>query len=47
MELTQMHAFDKMPHNMLKFGSANNFSGNIGEQALKGIVKDHATKVTR
>jgi hypothetical protein len=22
---------------MLKFGSANNFSGNIGEQALKGI----------
>ncbi len=29
---------------MLKFGSANNFSGNIGEQALKGIVKDHAEK---
>ncbi len=27
---------------MLKFGSANNFSGNIGEWALKGIVKDHA-----
>jgi hypothetical protein len=39
-----MHAFAKMPHNMLKFGSANNFSGNIGEQALKGIVKDHAEK---
>ena len=37
-----MHAFAKMPHNMLKFGSANNFSGNIGERALKGIVKDHA-----
>ncbi len=33
-----------MPHNMLKFGSANNFSGNIGERALKGIVKDHAEK---
>ena len=32
----------KMPHNMLKFGSANNFSGNIGAQALKGIVKDHS-----
>ncbi len=27
---------------MLKFGSANNFSGNIGGQALKRIVKDHA-----
>jgi hypothetical protein len=41
--LPKMHAFAKLPHNsMLKFGSANNFSGNIGEQALKGIVKDHA-----
>ncbi len=29
---------------MLKFGSANNFSGNIGGQAMKGIVKDHAEK---
>ncbi len=29
---------------MLKFGSANSFSGNIGEWALKGIVKDHAEK---
>ncbi len=33
-----------MPHNMLKFGLANNFSGNIGERALKGVVKDHAQK---
>jgi hypothetical protein len=33
-----------MPHNILKLGSANNFSGNIGERALKGIVKDHAEK---
>ena len=32
---------------MLKFGSANNFSGNIGEQALKGIVKNHAEKTQR
>ncbi len=32
---------------MLKFGSANNFSGNIGEWALKGIVKDHAEKMQR
>jgi hypothetical protein len=39
-----MHAFAKMPHNMLKFGLANTFSGNIGERALKGIVKDHAEK---
>jgi hypothetical protein len=36
-----------MPHNMLKFGSANNFSGNIGKQALKGIVNDHAEKTQR
>ncbi len=32
---------------MLKFGSANNFSGNIGERALKRIVKDHAEKTQR
>jgi hypothetical protein len=42
--LPKMHAFAKMSHNMLKFGSVNNFSGNIGEWALKGIVKDHAEK---
>jgi hypothetical protein len=40
----KMHAFAKMPHNMLEFGSANNFSVNIGEQALKEIVKDHEKK---
>ena len=32
---------------MLKFGSAYNFLGNIGERALKGIVKDHAEKTQR
>ncbi len=32
---------------MLKFGSANNFSGTIGEQALRGMVKDHAEKTQR
>ncbi len=42
-----MHAFAKIPHNMLKFGSANIFSGNIGEQALKRIVKDRAEKTQR
>ncbi len=36
-----------MPSNILKFGSANNFSGNIDERELKGIVKDHADKVQR
>ncbi len=45
--LPKMHAFAKMPHNMLKFGSANNFSGNIGEQALKEIEKVHAEKNTK
>jgi hypothetical protein len=40
-------AFSKMTSNILKFGSVNNFSGNIGERALKGIVKDHADKTQR
>jgi hypothetical protein len=39
--LPKMHAFAKMPHGMLKFGVAGNFSGHIGEWALKGIIKDH------
>ncbi len=42
--LPKMHVFAKMPHNMLKLVSAYIFSGNIGEWALKGIVKDHAEK---
>jgi hypothetical protein len=45
--LRRMHAFAKMPQYMLKFGSANNFSGQIGERALKGIVKDHAERTQR
>jgi hypothetical protein len=45
--LPKMHAFAKMPHKILMVGSENNFSGNIGEQALKGIVKDHAEKTQR
>jgi hypothetical protein len=45
--LPKMHAFAKMPHNMLKFGSANNISGIIGEWALKGMVKNHAEKIQR
>jgi hypothetical protein len=39
--------FSKMPLKRLKFSSANNFSGNIWEWALKGIVKDHAEKTQR
>jgi hypothetical protein len=46
-KLPKMHAFAIMPHNMLKFGSANNFLGNRGKWALKGIVKDHAEKTQR
>ncbi len=42
-----MHALAKMPKNMLKFGSANNFCGQIGERALKSIVKDHAQQTQR
>jgi hypothetical protein len=45
--LPKMHALAKMPSNILKFESVNNFSGNIGERALKGIVKDHADKTQR
>ncbi len=45
--LPKMHAFAKMPQYMLKFGSANNFSGQIGERALKGIAKDHAERTQR
>jgi hypothetical protein len=45
--LPKMHALAKMPSSILKFGSANNFSGNIGERALKRIVKDHADKTQR
>jgi hypothetical protein len=42
--LPKMHTFAKMPVNMLKFGSVNNFSGNTGKQTLKEVVKDHAKK---
>ncbi len=46
-KLPKIHAFAKMPSNILKFGSGNHFSGNIGERALKAIVKDHADKAQR
>ncbi len=42
--IPKMHAFAKMPHYMLRFGAANNFSGQIGERELKVIIKDHAAR---
>ncbi len=45
--LPKLHTFTKMPHYMLKFGSVNNFSGQIGERALKSIVKDHTERTQR
>jgi hypothetical protein len=42
--LPKMHVFAKTPLNMLKFGSANEFSCNIGERTWKIIVEDHAEK---
>jgi hypothetical protein len=37
--LPKIHAFAKMPLNMLHNGSANNFSGNIREQVLRELLK--------
>jgi hypothetical protein len=45
--IPKMHALAKMPTNMLKFGTANNFCGQIDDRALKGIVKDHAQQTQR
>ena len=45
--LLKMHALAKMPQGMLKFGSVNNFSGQIDEHTLKGIVKDHTENTQR
>jgi hypothetical protein len=45
--LPKMHAFANMPQNMLKFETARNFSRQIGGQALKSIVKDHAVQTQR
>ena len=45
--IAKMHAFARMPSYILRFGSANNFSGQIGERALKCIVKDHAIRTQR
>jgi hypothetical protein len=45
--LPKMHAFANMLQSMLKFGTARNFSRQIGEQVLKAFVKDHAVKAQR
>ena len=43
-QIPKIHSLAKMLYYMLKFGKAKNFSGQIGERALKGIVKDHANQ---
>ncbi len=45
--IPKMHSLAKMHHYMQQFGSANNFSGQIGERALKSMVKDHAQQTQR
>ena len=45
--IPKIHSLAKMLDNMLKFGSAKNFSGQTGERALKSIVKDHAQRTQR
>ncbi len=45
--IPKMHSLAKMLHYMQQFGSANNFSGQIEERALKSMVKDHAQKTQR
>jgi hypothetical protein len=45
--LPKMHAFAKMPHNMLKFGSANNCSGNIRGMGIEGNCERSCRKNTK
>jgi len=45
--IPKMHSLANMLHYMQKFGSTNNFSGQIGERVLKSMVKDHAQKTQR
>ena len=40
--IQKFHAMTKMTYYMLKFGKARNFTGQVGECALKSIIKDHA-----
>jgi hypothetical protein len=45
--IPKMHSLAQMLHYMQNFGCANNFSGQIGERALKSMVKDHAQQTQR
>ena len=45
--LPKMHSLAKMTYYMLKFGSANNFTGQVGERVLKSVVKDVAQQTQR
>ncbi len=38
-DIPKMHALAKIPKNMLKFGSANNFCGQIGNKHWKALWK--------
>ena len=42
MEYPQNACISQEAQQYAQVGSANNFCGQIGERALKGIVKDHA-----
>ena len=45
--IQKFHAMAKMTYYMLKFGKPTNFTGQVGERALKSIVKDHAEQTQR
>jgi len=45
--IPKMHSMAKMLHYMKQFGSAKNFSGQVGERVLKSIVKNHAHQTQR
>ena len=45
--IQKFHAMTKMTYYMLKFGKARSFTGQVGERALKSIVKNHAEQTQR
>ena len=45
--IPKMHSLANMTHYMLKFGSAKNFTGQVGERVLKSVVKDVAQQTQR
>jgi hypothetical protein len=47
MEITKNARLCENASQHAKFGLPSNFSGNIGERALKKIVKDHTEKTQK